>query len=229
MGCEYFGYASDITCSYPSSGKFNEQQTIVYNAVLDANLAVKSALKPKVSWVEMHILAERTILDRLQKAGLLTGDLNEMVENRLGATFMPHGLGHFIGIDTHDVGGYLEGHPKRSDKPGLKSLRTARVIEERMCITIEPGCYFIKALIEKAFIDEKLSKYLVKDEIMKFINIGGVRIEDDVYVTSDGIELLSKVPRTIEEIENLMEKGKKEVDVHFPQLNKVLNGQKVKN
>lgn len=87
---------------------------------------------------------------------------------------MPHGLGHFIGIDTHDVGGYLDGHPARSDKPGLKSLRTSRVVQERMCLTIEPGCYFIRALLDKAFEDERLSKFLVKDEIQKYINIGGV-------------------------------------------------------
>lgn len=97
MGSEYFCYASDITCSYPSSGKFSKEQAIVYNAVLDANLAVREALKPGVSWVDMHLLAERIILERLRSAGLLTGELDEMVENRLGAIFMPHGLGHFIG------------------------------------------------------------------------------------------------------------------------------------
>lgn len=140
---------------------------------------------------------------------------------------MPHGLGHFIGIDTHDVGGYLEGHPIRSTKPGLKSLRTARLIKEQMCITIEPGCYFISALLDKAFQDECLSKYLVKDEIEKYMYVGGVRIEDDVYVTATGIELLSPVPRTIEEIENLIEKGKKEVDTYFPQLEHILNGKKL--
>lgn len=89
---------------------------------------------------------------------------------------MPHGLGHFIGIDTHDVGGYLEGHPPRSGKPGLKSLRTSRVVQERMCLTIEPGCYFIAALLDKAFKDEKLSKFLVKEEIQKYLNFGGVSI-----------------------------------------------------
>lgn len=87
---------------------------------------------------------------------------------------MPHGLGHFVGVDVHDVGGYLEGHPPRSTKPGLKSLRTARVIKEGMCITVEPGCYFIKALLNMAFDDAKLSKFLVKDEIEKFIKVGGV-------------------------------------------------------
>lgn len=87
---------------------------------------------------------------------------------------MPHGLGHFIGIDTHDVGGYLNGHPTRSDKPGMKSLRTARVVQERMCLTIEPGCYFITALLDQAFKDPKLSKFLVKEEIQKYLHFGGV-------------------------------------------------------
>lgn len=82
MGSEYACFASDITCSYPSNGKFSKEQAIVYNAVLDANLAVRKALKPGVSWVDMHLLAERVILERLLAAGLLTGELDEMVENR---------------------------------------------------------------------------------------------------------------------------------------------------
>lgn len=82
MGSEYFCFSSDITCSYPSSGKFSKEQTIIYNAVLDANMAVRAALKPGVSWVDMHLLAERVILERLLAAGLLTGKVDEMVENR---------------------------------------------------------------------------------------------------------------------------------------------------
>ena len=82
MGAEYFGYAADITCSYPCNGKFSEEQKIIYNAVLDANLAVQKVLRPEVSWVDMHLLAERTILDRLKTAGLLVGDVDEMLENR---------------------------------------------------------------------------------------------------------------------------------------------------
>lgn len=83
MGSEYFGYGADITCTYPSNGKFSKEQAVIYNAVLDANLEVQKALKPGVSWTDMHILAERIILDRLKKAGLLIGDVDEMVENRL--------------------------------------------------------------------------------------------------------------------------------------------------
>lgn len=91
----------------------------------------------------MHLLAERVILEELKAAGILIGEVDEMLEARIGAVFMPHGLGHFLGLDVHDVGGYLGDAVARSTLPGLKSLRTTRLLKERMVITIEPGCYFI--------------------------------------------------------------------------------------
>ncbi|OQV21481.1 Xaa-Pro dipeptidase [Hypsibius exemplaris] len=106
MGAEYYCYGSDITCTFPASGKFSPDQKIVYEAVLKANRNVIAAMKPGVGWVDMHVLAERTILEEFKKHGLLTGDVDEMVEARLGAVFMPHGLGHFMGVDVHDVGGF---------------------------------------------------------------------------------------------------------------------------
>lgn len=142
MGGEYYCYASDITCTFPSNGKFNPKQKIVYEATLRANRAVLNAVKPGVSWLDMHLLADRVILEDLKAAGLLTGDIDEMLEHRISAIFFPHGLGHMLGIDTHDVGGYPMGH-ERSTKSGLKSLRTVRVLEKGMVLTIEPGVYFI--------------------------------------------------------------------------------------
>lgn len=106
MGGEYYCYASDITCTFPSTGRFTPRQKVMYEATLKANRAVLNAVKPGVSWVEMHLLSERIILEELKKAGLLVGDVEEMIEHRLGAIFLPHGLGHLLGIDTHDVGGY---------------------------------------------------------------------------------------------------------------------------
>ena len=105
MGAEYYCYASDITCTFPSNGKFTPQQKVAYEATLRANRAVLDAIQPGVSWVEMHLLADRIILEDLTKAGILKGDINEMLEHRISAIFFPHGLGHFLGIDTHDVGG----------------------------------------------------------------------------------------------------------------------------
>jgi Xaa-Pro dipeptidase len=102
-----------------------------------------NAAKPGVSWVDMHLLAERVIIEEFQKEGLLNNyDIDEMLSKRIASIFFPHGLGHFLGIDTHDVGGYPDGI-ERIQKPGLKSLRTARVLEKGMVLTIEPGVYFI--------------------------------------------------------------------------------------
>ncbi|CAL8096915.1 unnamed protein product [Orchesella dallaii] len=208
MGGEYYCYTSDITCSYPSNGKFTDDQKLVYNAVLAANRAVLNAAKPGVSWVDMHVLANRTMLSTLKDGGLLQGDVEEMMKANLGATFQPHGLGHFMGCDVHDVGGYLSGHPERPAVPGLKSLRTARALKAGMVLTIEPGCYFIDHLLDKALADSKLSKFLVPEKIQQFRGFGGVRIEDDVLITETGTELLNTVPRTVEEIEAVMAEGK---------------------
>lgn len=143
MGANYFGYAADITCTFPVAGKFTPDQKLIYEAVLAANLAVFKAGKPGVSWTDMHLLSNRILLEELKKGGLLQGSVDEMMEADLAAIFQPHGLGHLMGLDVHDVGGYLDGYPLRPNRPGVKSLRTARLLEENMVLTIEPGCYFI--------------------------------------------------------------------------------------
>jgi len=216
MGGEYYCYASDITCSFPVNGKFTEMQKNIYNAVLNSNRAVQAALKPGVSWVDMHLLADRVHLEELVKIGLIQGDVDEMMKVRLGALFMPHGLGHFMGHDVHDVGGYSEGTPERSSEAGLRSLRTARTMQKGMVITTEPGIYFNETTITKAYDNPEWNKFLVKSEIDKYMNFGGVRIEDDVVITDTGIENLTKVPREIEEIESLMAEGRKLA--HVPNL-----------
>ena len=203
MGGEYCCYASDITCSFPVSGRFTKEQRIIYEAVLDANRQVMKTVRPGVSWTDMHLLAERVQLEHLKSAGLIKGDIDQMMEARLGALFMPHGLGHMIGLDTHDVGGYLDPQT-RSALPGLKSLRTNRTLEERMCLTIEPGIYFNGVLLANAYENEELAQFLVKTEIDRFMHVGGVRIEDNIVVTNDSCELLTQVPRTCEEIEEWM-------------------------
>ena len=106
MGGEYYCYTSDITCSFPANGKFSPQQRIIYEAVLRSNRAVMAACKPGVDWTEMHLLSERVLLGELKEAGILKGSVDDMMKVRLGAVFMPHGLGHLLGCDVHDVGGY---------------------------------------------------------------------------------------------------------------------------
>ncbi|KAA8523222.1 hypothetical protein F0562_009645 [Nyssa sinensis] len=203
MGAEYHFYGSDITCSFPVNGKFTSDQCLVYNAVLDAHNAVISSMKPGVSWVDMHKLAEKIILEALKKGGVLVGDVDDMMAQRLGAVFMPHGLGHFLGIDTHDPGGYLKG-AKRPREPGLKSLRTSRELQEGMVITVEPGCYFIEALLVPAMESSSTSMFLIVEEIDRFKGFGGVRIESDVHVTSNGCVNMTKCPREVMEIEAVM-------------------------
>lgn len=209
LGGEYYGYTADITCTFPANGKFTPDQRLIYNAVLDSNRAVMKAAKPGQSWADMHRLAERVLLERLKDGGLLEGSVDEMMAAHIGAVFMPHGLGHLMGLDVHDVGGYPEG-VHRIEEPGIRSLRTTRTLEERMVLTIEPGCYFINKLLDDALANPNQSKFLVKDRINAFRGFGGVRIEDDVAITATGVELLTRVPRTVEEIEALMAEGKKQ-------------------
>lgn len=203
MGAEYHFYGSDITCSYPVNGKFTHDQSLIYNGVLDAHNAVISAMRPGVCWVDMHLLAEKVILESLKKGGLLVGDVDAMMVERVGAVFLPHGLGHLLGIDTHDPGGYLKG-AERPTEPGLSSLRTSRELLEGMVITVEPGCYFIDSVLVPAMESSKTSRFFNQEEIDRFRNFGGVRIESDVYVTSNGCLNMSKCPREIKDIEAVM-------------------------
>ncbi|MBN3309900.1 PEPD dipeptidase, partial [Amia calva] len=206
MGGEYYCYSSDITCSFPANGKFTANQRAIYEAVLKSSRAVMAAIKPGVAWPDMHRLADRVHLEELVKIGILKGSVEDMLKAHMGSIFMPHGLGHLLGIDVHDVGGYPEG-VERIDEPGLKSLRTARVLQERMVLTVEPGIYFIDHLLDQALATPSQSCFINNDVLPRFRSIGGVRIEDDIVVTASGMELLTCVPRTVEEIEAFMAEG----------------------
>uniref|UniRef100_A0A6N2MNG7 Peptidase M24 domain-containing protein n=1 Tax=Salix viminalis TaxID=40686 RepID=A0A6N2MNG7_SALVM len=203
MGAEYHFYGSDITCSFPVNGKFTSDQSLIYNAVLDAHNAVIAEMKPGASWVDMHKLAEKVILESLKNGCIIVGNVDDMMVERLGAVFMPHGLGHFLGIDTHDPGGYLKGLEKLKE-PGLKSLRTIRELQEGMVITVEPGCYFIDALLAPAMEGSNTSKFFDREGISRFKGFGGVRIESDVHVTAGGCQNMTKCPRQVFEIEAVM-------------------------
>lgn len=209
MGAEYHCYGSAVSCSFPVNGKFSELQRNIYSAVLQAHQAVIKEIKPGVPWADMHLLAERIILQEMLNLKLLFGDIDEMMEMRLATIFMPHGLGHFVGLDAWDVGGYLPGFPPRRAEKGLDELYTCRVLRAGMVITVGPAIYFNVKVLNEALNDPQICKYFHERELANFFLFGGVRIEDTVAVTNNGVEVLTKVPREIKDVEILMAEGQR--------------------
>eukprot|EP00929_Paragymnodinium_shiwhaense_P098211 TRINITY_DN59727_c0_g2_i1.p1 TRINITY_DN59727_c0_g2~~TRINITY_DN59727_c0_g2_i1.p1 ORF type:complete len:723 (-),score=97.11 TRINITY_DN59727_c0_g2_i1:302-2401(-) len=207
MGAEYHCYSADVTVSFPMTGRFTGEQRAVYEAVWDATLAVERALKPGVPFVEMHLLAERVLLQKMQEAGLFKQEASvaEMQEAGLMSHFMPHGLGHSLGLDVHDVGGFPPGINR--DPRIQQNLRCGREVKAGMTVTVEPGFYFVDYLIAEALGDDKLFRYINVERLEQLRSVGGVRIEDDVLVTDKGCRVLTRVPRTVDEIEAVMAGG----------------------
>ncbi|MFN1835711.1 aminopeptidase P family protein [Balneola sp. MJW-20] len=199
-GHECKGYASDITRTYPANGKFTKAQASVYQAVLDALNTVIEMVEPGVKMEDLHMHAARIMMEGLKSEGLITGSMDDIMENNIFALFFPHGLGHFLGLDTHDVGGYPKG-VERIDRPGIQFLRARRELQPGMVITVEPGIYFVPALLEPALKDEKQSEFLIASRLRELFDFGGIRIEDDIVVTDDGYENLTNVPKEISDIE----------------------------
>lgn len=201
MGSEYKCYACDITTVCPVNGHFTPEQKTIYETVLDMNRQCQRIMKPGVNWRDVHTLSNRVACEHLKEAGVFKGDVDEMMAANLCGYFMPHGLGHLMGIDVHDVGGYTDGM-QRETAMGYKSLRTKRDLAEGMIITVEPGIYFVDCCLNMIKNDEKLNKFINWDVLMeKYYPIGGCRIECDVLITKDGSEDLTPAPRTVKDIE----------------------------
>jgi len=206
MGGEYHCYCADISRSFPANGKFSPVQREIYLSVFEAHRAVLRAVRAGINWADMHRLAYEVICAKLKEYSFLKGDVQEMIDNDIPFLFMPHGLGHFLGLETHDVGGYPQG-TERIKKPGFSRLRANRILQTNMIITVEPGIYFIRHLLEAAMQNPNLNRFLNIDKIRENIDFGGVRIEDDIVILDNGCENLSSAcPSTIEEIEQLMDK-----------------------
>ncbi len=208
------GYAGDITRTFPVSPTFSEQQKAIYQLVLDAQLAALGALKPGVLYRDVHLLASKVIAKGLVELGLMKGEAEEAVAAGAHALFFPHGLGHLIGLDVHEMEGLGEDYVgytselKRSNQFGLKSLRLARALEPGFALTVEPGIYFIPPLIERWKAERKFESFIAYDKLDSYLDFGGVRIEDDVLITEDGYELLGNpIPKTIEAVEQLRAEG----------------------
>lgn len=193
-GAECNGYAADITRTHPVSGSFKSVQRDIYHITLHAQKNALNAIKPGVKMEDLHMNACRDITGGLIDLGLLTGDLDELMEKNIFSLFFPHGLGHLLGLDTHDVGGYPKG-VKKIDRPGVKYLRARITLEPGMVLTIEPGLYFIPALLNPAFEKPDQAKYLNISRLKELLNLGGVRIEDNVIVTKAGMENMTAVSK----------------------------------
>ena len=204
-------YASDITRTFPVGGKFSTQQKEIYNIVLAANIRTFEASIPGKTFLEVHLEAARIIAEGLKELGILKGDVDEAVAAGAHALFFPHGLGHMMGLDVHDMEGLGENFVgytnslKRSDQFGLAYLRMGRELEPGFVMTNEPGCYFIPALIQQWKVEKKLEQFINYQKAESYLGFGGIRIEDDLLITDTGNRLLgTPIPKTIEEVEETM-------------------------
>lgn len=206
-------YAGDVTRTLPVGGKFTPKQRDVYELVLAAQTAAIEAMKPGVLFREVHRTAAEVLTAGLVELGVMKGDVGAAVEAGAHALFFPHGLGHLVGLDVHDMEGLGEDHVgytselRRSSLFGWRSLRFARALEEGFVLTVEPGLYFIPALIDQ-WKGEGLHREFIDYEAVDagYRDFGGVRLEDDVLVTASGSRVLGPaIPRTVQEVEATIE------------------------
>lgn len=201
-------YASDITRTYPVSPKFTTQQSEIYDLVLKAENDSIAAVKPGVKYKDVHLGAAKIITEGLQQLGLMKGNADEAVAAGAHALFFPHGLGHMIGLDVHDMEnlgennvGYGDG-VERSKQFGTAYLRLARELEPGFVLTVEPGIYFIPELIDQWKSENKFSDFINYDKLDAYRNFTGIRIEDNVVVTEDWNKVIGPaIPKNRSEVE----------------------------
>ena len=196
------GWAADITRTWPVSGRFSSTQRDIYEIVLAAHDACIAAIKPNIEYRDIHLLAAKTLTEGLVDLGILRGDPEILVAMDAHALFFPHGVGHLLGLDVHDMedlgdlAGYAPGR-QRSDRFGLCYLRLDRPLAQDMILTIEPGFYQIPALLNQAAIREKYHEVINGSRLAQFSDVAGIRIEDDILVTDSGAEVLTQSLPTI--------------------------------
>lgn len=204
------GWAADITRTWPVSGKFSSTQRDIYNIVLAAHDACIAKISPGVEYEDIHLLAATVIAEGLVDLGILQGKPQDLVDTDAHALFFPHGIGHLLGLDVHDMedlgdlAGYEEGR-NRSDRFGLGYLRLNRPLRSGMLVTIEPGFYQVPAILNDANVRSKYQKVVNWERLSQFADVRGIRIEDDVLVTDQGSEVLTAaLPNDADNIENLV-------------------------
>ncbi len=206
-------YCSDNTRTFPVSGKFTERQREIYSIVEACHDYVLKVAKPGIKYFDVHLAVCKLMTDRLKELGLMKGDTEEAVAAGAHAMFLPHGLGHMMGMDVHDMEnldqinvGFDEETRPRLDQFGTNCLRMGRRLEEGFVVTDEPGIYFIPALIDDWKASGHCKEFINFDKLETYKDFGGIRIEDDVLITKDGCRFIGKdrIPYHPDDIEDFM-------------------------
>ena len=208
-------YCSDNTRTYPVNGKFSQRQLEIYSIVEACHDYALQIAKPGIKWYDVHMSVCRLMTDKLKELGLMKGDTEEAVKAGAHAMFLPHGLGHMMGMDVHDMEaldqryvGYDE-EIQPSDQFGTNALRLGRRLQEGFVVTDEPGIYFIPALIDDWKTSGHCKEFINFDLLETYKDFGGIRIEDDLLITKDGCRFIGKdrIPYHPAEIEEFMSKN----------------------
>ena len=216
-GCNLNDYASDHTRTMPVNGKFTQRQLELYSIVEACHDYVLEVAKPGVKYMDVHFAVCRLMTERLKELGLMKGDTDEAVAAGAHAMFLPHGLGHMMGMDVHDMEGlgqiyvgFDEETRPNLEQFGTNCLRMGRKLEEGFVMTDEPGIYFIPALIDDWKASGHCKEFLNFDMLETYKDFGGIRIEDDILITKDGCRFLGskRIPYHPAELEEFMSAGR---------------------
>ena len=212
-GCELDDYCSDHTRTMPVSGKFSQRQLEIYSIVEACHDYVLQVAKPGVKYMDVHFAVCRMMIERLKELGLMRGDTEEALQAGAHAMFLPHGLGHMMGMDVHDMEGLGQSYVGFDDETrpnleqfGTNCLRMGRKLQEGFVVTDEPGIYFIPALIDEWKASGHCKEFLNFDKLETYKDFGGIRNEDDVLITKDGCRFLGskRIPYHPAELEEFM-------------------------
>jgi Xaa-Pro aminopeptidase len=204
------GWAGDVTRTWPVAGRYSPTQRDLYQVVLSAQEETIRAVRPGVRYRDLHLLAARRMTEGLVSLGILSGDPEELVADGITALLFPHGVGHLLGLDVHDMedlgdrAGYAPGRTRAPDF-GLRYLRLDRDLTPGMAVTIEPGLYVVPAILDDPELGRRAKGRLHRDKLAKFSDVRGIRIEDDVLVTPTGHEVLTAaIPKSPDAVEGQM-------------------------
>ena len=216
-GCELDDYCSDNTRTFPVANKFTQRQLEIYSIVEACHDYALEVAKPGVKWMDVHMNVCRLMTEKLKELGLMKGDTEEAVKAGAHAMFMPHGLGHMMGMDVHDMEGlgqiyvgFDEETRPNLEQFGTNCLRMGRRLEENFVMTDEPGIYFIPDLIDSWRASGHCAEYLNFDKIETYKDFGGIRLEDDILITSEGCRFLGnkRIPYHPADVERYIEENR---------------------